>query len=302
MSNRKIVLARRPHGIPVLEDFRVEETPVPEPGPGEVVVRHTHLGLAPRARIQMSDEGAAASDRMELGGVIHCAIAGEVVASNNPAFVVGTKVASVLGGWQTYSVSDGAMLNPIDTSVAPPSVWMGNLGISGFTAWVGLREIGKPQPGETIVVSSAAGAVGLVASQIAALRGARVVGIAGGAEKCRYVETHFGADVCVDYHAPDFLEQLAAACPDGIDIYFDNVGGAVRDATWPLMNKFGRVIVCGQISQYVRKDLESGPDWYPLLTKSLLVQGLSFAAFLHLQDEFIAEAGAWTTSGKLVSL
>jgi NADPH-dependent curcumin reductase CurA len=285
----------------VADDFRLEDAEVPVPGDGEVVVAHSHLGLAPRARIRMSDDAAAAPDRMQLGEVVHSAVAGTVVASRHAGFPAGSAVASVVGGWQSHSVADGSLLTVIDTALAPPSVWMGTLGVSGFTAYLGVEEIGKPRAGETFVVSSAAGAVGLVAAQIASLRGARVVGIAGGPEKARHVEKHFRAQLCVDYRAADFAERLAAACPDGVDVYFDNVGGAVRDAVWTLMNHFGRIVVCGQTSQYVRTDVTAGPDWYPLLTRSLLVQGLAFAAYLHRYDEFVEEMGGWIRSGQVVS-
>ncbi|WP_024934068.1 MULTISPECIES: NADP-dependent oxidoreductase [Actinomadura] len=298
----RYVLARHPVGLPVAEDFRLEHGPVPEPDEGQVVVEHTHLGLAPAARVRMTPALPGEAVKLRIGETVYGAASGRVVASKNPAFPVGTHVASVDGGWQTHAVSDGADLTAIDIDLAPASVWMGLLGVSGFTGYVGLEEIGRLRPGETLVVSAAAGAVGSFVVQMARLRGARVVGVAGGPEKCRLVERRLGADVCADHRSASFAEQLAAACPDGVDVYFDNVGGRVRDAVWQHMNEFGRVVVCGQVSQYSLTEPEPGPGWYEIMLRRLLVQGLFWRTHLDRMADFRREVGGWVRSGDVVAL
>lgn len=300
MGYAKFVLRRHPSGVPKPDDFQLIEGPIPEPGDGEVVVEHTHLGLAPAARVRMSENVAGYSKGMHLGDTVYGAAAGRILASRNPAMPVGANVASVDGGWQTHAVSDGSNLTVIDTTIAPASVWLGALGISGFTGYVGLEEIAHPKPGETLVVSAAAGAVGSFVAQMARLRGCRVVGIAGGLVKCRHVEQTFSVPVCVNYRNDDFRNELARACPEGVNVYFDNVGGRVRDGVWPLMATYGRVVVCGQISQYSLGAPEPGPDWYSVMIKRLTVQGLYFGNYLHRRDDFRAEVSAWVRNGDLV--
>ncbi|WP_236792046.1 NADP-dependent oxidoreductase [Amycolatopsis sp. GM8] len=298
----RFVLARHPVGLPVPEDFRLEHGEVPEPGAGQVVVEHTHLGLAPAARVRMTPALPGEAVKLNLGETVYGAASGRVIASKNPEFPVGTHVASVDGGWQTHAISDGANLTAIDLDLAPASVWMGLLGISGFTGYVGLEEIGRPRPGETLVVSAAGGAVGSFVVQMARLRGARVVGVAGGPEKCRFVEQKLGAAACVDHRSASFAEQLADACAGGVDVYFDNVGGRVRDAVWPHLNEFGRVVVCGQVSQYSLTEPEPGPGWYEIMLKRLLVQGLFWRTHLDRMADFHREVGGWVKSGEVVAL
>lgn len=301
MTHRKIVLVSHPVGLPKPSDFRLEEVPVPTPEDGQVVVEHSHVGLSPAARIRMASETEGYSVVTPIGGHVHGAGVGRVVASRNEQFPVGSEVMAVDAGLQTHAVTDGSNLITVDTSVAPAPAWLGPLGNAGFTAYVGLKFVGQPKRGETLVVSSAAGPVGSMAVQLGRIAGCRVVGIAGGPEKCAKVIDTFGADACIDYHDPEFASALAEACPDGVDVYYDNVGGAVRDGVWPLLNTGGRVAVCGQISQYSRTAVESGPDWYPILTKSLTVKGFNWAAYIHALDDFKTEVAAWLADGTITT-
>jgi NADPH-dependent curcumin reductase len=301
MTHRRFVLARRPHGLPVAADFEMVESEVPGAGPGEVVVRHTHLGLAPAARIRMSEEVQGYLPPLALGETIYGAAVGSVVDSRHPDFAVGDVVVSINGGWQTHDVTDGRNLKPVDLDLAPAPTWLGAMGVSGLTAYVGLTDIGQLRAGETVVVSAAAGAVGSMVVQFARAMGCRAVGVAGGPEKCRHVVDDLRADACVDYKAPDVGARLADACPDGVDVYFDNVGGAVRDAVWPLMRQYGRVVVCGQIAEYNRGSEDgSGPDWYPLLTRSLTVRGFLASRYAHRYDDFRREGARWLREGLVV--
>lgn len=231
MMHRRFALARRPSDMVSLDDFELVEAPLPDLGPGDVLIEHSHLGLAPAARIRMSEDTRGYRPSIPLGGTITSTAVGTVAASRNPRFAVGNAVSSFDGGWQTHALSDGSNLRPVDLQLAPGPTWLGAMGLSGFTAYVGTLDFGAVRAGDTFVVSAAAGAVGSVAAQVAAAQGCTTVGIAGGASKCAYVEENFGVTQCVDYRADDFAEQLAAACPDGIDVYFDNVGGGGRSAT-----------------------------------------------------------------------
>ncbi|PUA82789.1 NADP-dependent oxidoreductase [Nocardioides currus] len=300
-THRRFVLARRPQGLPVAADFEVVESGVPAARTGDVVVRHTHLGLAPAARIRMSEDVQGYLPPFAIGDTIYGAAVGLVVDSRHDDFTVGDVVVSINGGWQTHDVSDGSNLRPVDLDLAPAPTWLGVMGVSGLTAYVGLTDIGQVSAGDTVVVSAAAGAVGSTAVQFARAMGCRVVGVAGGPDKARHVLEVLGADACVDYKAPDLPRQLAAACPDGVDVYFDNVGGMVRDAVWPLMRQYGRIVVCGQIAEYNRADaVGSGPDWYPLLTRSLVVRGFLASRYQHRYDDFRARAAQWLQDGSVL--
>lgn len=310
MINRRFALARRPQGMARLEDFELVETALPPVGPGQVVVEHSHLGLAPAARIRMSADSRGYRPSIPIGGTMTSAAVGTVVASRNPTFAEGDAVSSFDGGWQTHSLSDGSDLRKIDLSLAPAPTWLGAMGISGFTAYVGTLDFGGAKAGDLFVVSAAAGAVGSLALQVAATQGCTTVGIAGGSAKCNYVVDSFGAQGCADYRADDFVDQLAAQCPRGVDVYFDNVGGPVRDAIWPLMAEYGRVAVCGQISQYnegASGDVTSaasgtGPSWFPLLTKCLTVRGFLAGNFLtERYDDFRRDMSRWIRDGDVVS-
>src|SRR5216684_897585 len=240
--NRQILLKSRPEGAPGLDNFQLTEGAIPEPGEGEVLTRTLYLSLDPYMRGRMSAAKSyakpAAVGQPMVGGTV-----GEIVKSRNPSYAVGNVVLGY-GGWQDYALSSGAGLRKLDPAAAPVSTALGVLGMPGMTAYVGLLEIGRPKPGETVVVAAASGAVGSVVGQIAKIKGARAVGIAGGAAKCRFVVEALGFDACIDHRAPDLAAQLAAACPRGVDVYFENVGGAVQQAVWPLLNDFARVPVC----------------------------------------------------------
>lgn len=296
--NRQIVLASRPDGLPRPENFRLLERPLPEPGEGEVLLRHTWLGLAPSARLRMSPTASYRSP-MALGDVVHGQAIGVVSRSRHPAFREGDTAMSLGAGWQAYSVCAGDGLVRVDPRLAPPSVWLGALGSSGMTAYVGLLDIGMPRAGETVVVSAASGGVGSVAGQIARLKGCRVVGIAGGRSKVRHVFEQLRFDAAVDHRDPDFAGKLAAACPDGIHVYFDNVGGRVRDAAWPLMAQGGRIVVCGLIAEY-NDAAQAGPAWFSILAKRLAVRGFILSDHLERRPDFLRDMGQWYRDGGIV--
>ena len=296
-TNHRIVLVSRPQGLPQASDFAVQAVEVPEPGDGEFVVRHSHLGLAPAARLRMGEARSYAAP-MALGEVVYSQAVGEVVASRHADFGVGEQVVSMAAGWQEYSLSKGAGVSLIDAALAPPTVWLGALGTSGQTAWVGLHEVAVPAAGETLVVSAASGAVGSMVGQIGSLLGCRVVGIAGGAEKCGHVVQTLGFDACVDYRAEGFEAALAQACPKGVDVYFDNVGGRVRDAVWPLLNQNGRVAVCGLISEY-NDAFGAGPGWFQVLTKRLTVRGFIMSDYRGARARFLEGMGRWYREGAI---
>jgi len=268
--NLQVLLRRRPKGEPVAEDFDIVETPVPQPGPGEVLVRARYLSLDPYMRGRMSD-AKSYSAPVELGAVMEGQTAGEVVASNAPGFAPGD---TVLGGfgWQRFSVVQPGRLFKIDPKEAPLSASLGVLGMPGLTAWVGLEDIGQPKAGETVVVSAASGAVGQVVGQIAKIRGCKVVGIAGGAKKCEFVTEVLGFDACID-HRGDLEAQLDRHCPQGIDVYWENVGGAVQHAVFPRLNDHGRMVMCGMIAEYNDTEARPGPNLMAAVRKRLRIQG-----------------------------
>jgi NADPH-dependent curcumin reductase len=296
-ANRRFVLVRRPQGMPVADDFRLEEAPVPEPGDGQFVVRHLFLGMQPAARIRMS-ELPSYEPPTPIGGVPYAQTVGVVVASRHPGFAPGDHVASD-GGWQTQSLSDGARAVRLDDRIRPLSAALGCLGASGLTGYVGLLDIGRPEPGSAVVVSAAAGAVGSVAGQIARIRGCRTVGIAGGPRKCRHVVEELGFDACVDHQAPDFEASLRDACPDGVDVYFDNVGGRVRDAVWFLLNDHARVVLCGLISEYNAEVPQPGPSWRQALVRRITVQGFLVRDHARRRDAFLDDMLGWIGDGRL---
>lgn len=295
--NRQWVLARRPRGLPVLDDFRLVDAEMPDLRPGQLLIRHEYLGLAPAARLRMSEQASYRAP-LALGDVVYGQACGVVLQSRNEAFPEGAAVVTMSGGWQTHSVSDGAGVALIDPSVAPPTVWLGALGTSGQTAYVGLLHIGGVKPGDTVVVSAASGGVGSNVGQIAKLKDCRAVGIAGGPAKCRHVVEDLGFDACVDYRAPDFAEALRQACPGGIDVYFENVGGAVRDEVWPLMNARGRVVVCGLIAEY-NDAQKPGPGWFAILSKRLTLRGFIMSDHPELRADFVRDMSAWFAAGRI---
>ena len=299
---RRVVLASRPVGEPKPENFRLEEFPLPKPGPGEVLLRTVWLSLDPYMRGRMSDAPSYAPP-VQIGQAMVAGTICEIAASNNPDFAIGDLVTSY-AGWQTHAVSDGKGLRKIDPKAAPPSAFLGVLGMPGLTAYAGLLEIGKPQPGETVVVAAASGPVGSMVGQIAQIKGARAIGIAGGAEKCTFVKNELKFADCLNHRAPDFAERLAAACPKGIDVYFENVGGAVFDAVLPLLNPFARVPVCGLVSMYNATELPPGPNRLPLLmravlSKRLTLRGFIVSDFFAKQPEFLREVATWMREGRI---
>lgn len=304
IRNQQIVLAARPNGMPVPGDFRLEETSVPVPGAGEVLLETIFLSLDPYMRGRMGLVKSYA-EPVAIGGVMVGGTVSKVVQSHHPDWRVGDTVVSY-SGWQRFAVSDGTALRRIDARLAPLSASLGALGMPGFTAYAGLRNIGKPKPGETVVVAAASGAVGSIVGQIARIHGARAVGITTGAHKLAFVRDELGFDAVVDHRAPDVAARLAEACPNGIDVYFENVGGAVWDSVFPLLNPFARVSVCGLIAQYNNGDAPfPGPDRLPvtmreILSRSLTVRGFVMTEFWDSQqDDFLRETAGWVAEGKL---
>jgi len=301
--NRRIVLAKRPQGAPTPQDVRFEETAVPTPDDGQVLLRTLYLSLDPYMRNLMDEAGTSYAPPVALGAPMVGGTVSRVAASRHPQFRVGE---IVLGnaGWQDYALSDGKDLQALG-EMAQPSQALGGLGMPAFTAYVGLLDIGQPQAGETVVVAAATGAVGSVVGQIAKLKGARVVGIAGGADKCRHAVEELGFDVCLDRHDPQLAEQLAAACPDGIDVYFENVGGIVFDAVLPLLNIGARVPVCGVIAHYNGAERSSGPDRLAQTMTALLQKRIRMQGFIILDhygdrfESFSREMSQWVAEGRV---
>jgi NADPH-dependent curcumin reductase CurA len=302
-SNCRIVLAARPHGAPLPADFRLEEVAVPEPADGELLLRTLYLSLDPYMRGRMSDSKSYATP-MGLGDVMVGGTVSRVETSRHPAYETGDLVQSY-SGWQHYACSNGSGLTKLDPAMPHPSLALGALGMPGFTAYMGLIDIGAPKAGETVVVAAASGAVGSMVGQIARLKGCRVVGIAGGILKCRHVVDVLGFDACIDRGDADFADALAGACPKGIDIYFENVGGAVFDAVLPLLNTRARIPLCGLISRYNDIGLPPGPDRLGLLAATLLARRIRMQGFIIHDDygprhgEFLEQMRAWIDQGKI---
>ena len=301
--NRRIVLASRPHGAPTSANFHLDQQPLPEPTEGQVLLRSVYLSLDPYMRGRMSD-GPSYAAAVELNEVMVGATVSRVVASKHPDYAIGDWLLTY-SGWQDYAISDGTGLTKLGANPSTPSYALGILGMPGFTAYMGLLDIGKPKAGETLVVAAATGPVGATVGQIGKLKGCRVVGVAGGAEKCRYAVEVQGFDLCLDHHAEDFAEQLAQACPNGIDIYYENVGGKVFDAVLPLLNTAARIPVCGLIAHYNDTALADGPDRLALLmrtvlTKRLKIQGfIIFDDYAHRYDEFARDMTQWLANGQI---
>lgn len=300
--NRQIVLAARPQGEPKESDFHLVEAPIPEPGPGQMRLRTLYLSLDPYMRGRMN-AGPSYAPPVEIGQVMGGGTVSRVEVSNVAGFQPGDLVEAYTG-WEEYALSDGRGVRKLDPSLAPVTTALGVLGMPGMTAWTGLMNIGQPKPGETVVVAAASGAVGSMVGQLAKIRGCRAVGIAGGERKCRYVVEELGLDTCVDHRAPDCAEALKAACPKGIDIYFENVGGPVFDAVLPLLNPFARIPVCGLIAHYNDTGLPEGPDRLPRLMSQILVKRLTFRGFIVFdfadqQGQFLAEVAPMVRDGRI---
>jgi NADPH-dependent curcumin reductase CurA len=302
-QNRRIVLAQRPQGAPVPENFRLEKAPVPEPAEGQVLLRTEYLSLDPYMRGRMSDAPSYA-EPVEVGEVMVGGTVCRVEASRHPDYKVGEWVLAY-SGWQDYALSDGTGLTRLGQNPQNASCALGILGMPGFTAHMGLLEIGRPKPGETLVVAAATGPVGATVGQIGKLKGCRVVGVAGGGEKCSYATEVLGFDACLDHKSSDFAQQLGHACTKGIDIYFESVGGKVFDAVLPLLNTKARIPVCGLISHYNATTLPDGPDRLSLLMRTILVKRLKVQGFIifedygHRYDEFAKDMTQWLSTGQI---
>jgi NADPH-dependent curcumin reductase len=301
--NRAVLLKSRPLGAPTLENFRLEERSIPIPTDGQLLLRTQYLSLDPYMRGRMSD-GPSYASPVAIGDVMVGGTVSRVEMSTHKDFKIGDMVLSY-NGWQDYAISDGKGLTKLNVDKHHPSLALGILGMPGFTAYMGLLDIGQPKSGETVVVAAASGAVGAVVGQIAKIKECRIVGIAGGAEKCRYVMGELGFDACIDHRARDFAKQLAVACPKGIDVYFESVGGAVFDAVLPLLNTKARVPVCGMIANYNATELPIGPDRLPLLTRTILTKRLKMQGFIIFDDyasrfsEFFGQMSSWLWEGRI---
>jgi NADPH-dependent curcumin reductase CurA len=299
VMNQRVVLASRPEGMPRESDFRLESIPMPEPGPGEVLVRGLWLSVDPYVRGLIAGVYPHLK-RIEPGETIRGGVVGEVMRSIDPAFRVGDIVEGRLG-WQRHGVLPGSALRVLDPSRAPVSTALGVLGMPGMTAYFGLLDIGEPKAGQTVVVSAAAGAVGSAAGQIARIHGCRVVGIAGGAAKARHVVEDLGFDACIDYKAePDLAAALRRHCPDRIDIYFDNVGGSTWDAATTWMALDGRIVICGSIAEYNESAAPSGPRRLKEFeTWRMRMQGFRVGDYIRRYPQAREVMEGWIAEGRL---
>ncbi|HUK60055.1 MAG TPA: NADP-dependent oxidoreductase [Stellaceae bacterium] len=305
-KNLQVLLAARPKGAPKDSDFRLAEAPVPEPGPGEMLLRTIYLSLDPYMRLRMNETSHLPP--FEIGKPLLGATASVVVKSNLPEYREGEFVVA-LHGWTTYALSNGTgmfgrPLQRLDPKRGPLSAQIWILGSPGLTAYKGLLAVAQPKEGETVVVSGASGAVGSIVGQIARMKGCRTVGIAGGAQKSAYVTGTLGFDSAVDYKAGDLAGALKAACPKGVDIYYENVGGAVFEAVLPLLNNFARVPVCGNVAEYNAVERRVGPDRMPdlmlaILGHRLTLRGFVVSDFMNDMQDFVRDMGAWLAEGKI---
>lgn len=297
-KNMQVLLANRPQGWVKESDFKIVETDLPPVGEGEVLVKNLFMSLDPYMRGRMNDTKSYTA-KAELGEVMLGGTVGEVAESNNPKFKVGDIVVGSFG-WQQYGLSNGGGIKKIDDpNLIPISTYLGVTGMPGVTAWVGLLEIGLPKPGETVVVSAASGAVGSVVGQLAKIKGCRAVGIAGGQEKCDYVVQELGFDACVDYKAGNLYKDLAAATPDGIDIYFENVGGEILDNVLRRLNAFSRIALCGLISQYNETQPYGVKNFGLLLTNRVKLQGFIVSEYPQSWPEAQSQLTQWVAEGKI---
>jgi len=298
MTARSVILKRRPTGALRQDDFEIIETPIPQPGVGEVVTRTLFLSIDPYMRGRLAETKSYAKP-VAIGEVMTGESVGEVIASTDPGFTRGDLVLGARG-WQTHTLSRASQLVKLPKDGPSPSTYLGVLGMPGTTAYSGMTDIGQPKAGETVVVTAASGAVGSVAGQLAKRAGARVVGIAGGPEKCLWVQETLGFDACVDHRAYDLPGELAAACPNGIDVYFENVGGLVQHAAFPMMNAFGRVVMCGMVSQYDEANPPLGPNLGFVVKMRVRIQGLIVSDRPERFAEWRKLATPWVTDGSLV--
>jgi NADPH-dependent curcumin reductase CurA len=302
-KNRRVVLACRPDGAPTKENFRLETTAKPVPKEGEMLLRSIYLSLDPYMRGRMSDAPSYA-EPVEIEGVMVGATVCQVEASRHPDYLEGEWVLAYTG-WQDYALSEGTGLTRLGKKPENPSYALGIMGMPGFTAYVGLLDIGQPKQGETLVVAAATGPVGATVGQIGKLKGCRVVGVAGGSEKCAYARDVLGFDMCLDHQAADFYQQLKEACPNGVDIYFESVGGKVFDAVLPRLNIGARIPVCGLVSSYNATKLPDGPDRLSLLMGNILIKRLKVQGFIIFDhydsrySEFVKDMSGWLSTGQI---
>ena len=301
-KNRQVLLASRPDGAPSAGNFEFVESDIPTPGEGQMLLRTIYLSLDPYMRGRMN-AGKSYAEPVPVGGVMEGGTVSVVEQSNNGKFQEGDILVGRCG-WQNYAVSDGTSLGKVDPGAAPISTALGVLGMPGLTAYSGLLRLGKPKEAETLVVAAASGAVGANVGQIAKIKGCRAVGVAGGPDKCEFVVNELGFDACVDHRADNFEAQLAAACPDGIDIYFENVAGRVLEAVIPLFNFWARMPVCGLIAQYNMQDLPQGTNMLPALMRAVLtyrlhIEGFIVRDFADMHADFQRDMGQWVRDGKV---
>ncbi len=296
-KNLQVLLANRPAGWVKESDFRIVETDIPAPADGQVLIRNHYLSLDPYMRGRMNDQRSYAA-KVELGEVMTGETAGEVVESRNPRFQRGDTVAGRVG-WQQYALSDGSDLRKVDARQVPLSAHLGVVGMPGVTAWVGLNDIGQPKPGETVVVSAASGAVGGVVGQLARMKDCRVVGVAGGPEKCEYVVKELGFDACIDHRAGNLPQALAAATPKGIDVYFENVGGPLLDAVLARCNPFARIPLCGMVSQYNAVDRYGVQNLMAAVGMRIKLQGFIVSDHLARWPEALKELTQGVRDGRI---
>ena len=295
--NRQVVLRSRPVGMPKPADFDLVESPLPSPKDGEVLCRTIYLSLDPYMRGRISGAKSYAAS-VEPGQVIVGGTVGEVLESRHPGLAKGDVVLGY-DGWQSHAVSKGGGLRKLDPKQAPVSTALGVLGMPGMTAYVGLLDIGQPKPGETVVVSAASGAVGSAVGQIAKIKGARAVGVAGSQDKCDYVVRELGFDACVNYRKGDLPASLKQACPNGVDVYFENVGGDVLRAVMQLLNQNARIPLCGMISEYNASESTPGPNLRPLLFNRALIKGFIVSDHMARMGDFVKDCSGWVRDGRL---
>jgi NADPH-dependent curcumin reductase CurA len=295
--NRQVLLAAHPEGWVKESDFRIADAPMPVPGSGQVLVRNEYLSLDPYMRGRISTRKSYAKG-VEVGQVMVGGTVGEVIASNDSGFKVGDMVLGYQG-WQLYGVAEGNDLQKLNAAKLPLSVYLGAAGMPGVTAWIGLLQIGKPKAGETVAVGAATGAVGAVVGQLAKLQDCRAVGIAGGPQKCAHAVKELGFDACVDYRAGNLAKDLEAATPNGIDIYFENVGGEVLEAVLPRLNDFARIPLCGLISDYNSTEPRGIPDLRLFLFKRILLKGFICSDTPDVWPEAIRQLEGWIAAGKI---
>ena len=298
-TNRQVRLAARPSGLPRLTDWQFTNEAVPAPGPGEFVAEISHLSIDPAMRGWMN-AGASYVPPVEIGAVMRAGGIGRVTASEHPGFDVGDYVYGTFGV-QEYATSDGRGVLKLDTSMAEPTTYLGALGMTGLTAYFALLDTGKAKEGDTVVVSGAAGAVGSVAGQIAKIKGCRVIGIAGGSEKCRLVTEEFGFDAAIDYRLPHLRRQLRELAPRGVDVYFDNVGGEILDDVLTCIARGARIVICGAISQYNENQVRGPANYMMLLVARASMTGMLVFDYADRYPEAMAELAGWYRAGRLVS-